>query len=202
MKPEMKARFQLVDPVLFSVLTKLEGHTHTLTPRVTSDYFADLCEAIINQQLSDKAGATIFGRFKELFPKEKIMPKPAVTLKEEQIRAIGASWSKARFIKDLAEKVTQKEIRLETLKNLSDERVIAELTKIKGIGPWTAEMFLMFSLGREDIFSYGDLGLRRAIQKLYGFKKEPTRKQMEKIVHKWTPYRTYACRILWRSLEL
>jgi len=79
---------------------------------------------------------------------------------------------------------------------------IKELTKVKGIGPWTAEMFLMFTLGREDIFSHGDLGLKNAIKKLYKFKKEPTRKQIEKIVEIWKPYRTYASRILWKSLEI
>ncbi len=168
---------------------------------ISSDYFSDLCEAIINQQLSTKAGATIFARFKKLYPKAVITPEKTIQLKDQQIRDIGASWSKVAFIKDLATKVTKKEIVLNTLKDLSNDDVIKALTAIKGIGPWTAEMFLMFSLGREDIFSYGDLGLRRAIQKLYAFKKEPTQKQMEKIVSKWSPYRTYACRVLWRSLD-
>jgi len=87
------------------------------------------------------------------------------------------------------------------LDELDNGAVVEELTKVKGIGPWTAEMFLMFSLAREDVFSYGDLGLRKAIQKLYKLKKEPTNKQMEQITKKWSPYRTYASRILWKSLE-
>ena len=90
---------------------------------------------------------------------------------------------------------------LEELEGLDDEEVIIELTKLNGIGRWSAEMFLMFSLGREDVFSYGDLGLRRAIQKLYKLKTEPTQKKAEKIANKWKPYRTYACRILWRSVS-
>ncbi|OGK25649.1 hypothetical protein A3C28_00570 [Candidatus Roizmanbacteria bacterium RIFCSPHIGHO2_02_FULL_39_9] len=80
--------------------------------------------------------------------------------------------------------------------------VLQEVMKVKGIGPWTAEMFLMFTLQREDVFSHGDLGLRKAIKKLYRFKKDPTKKQIEKIVERWTPYKTYASRILWKSLEI
>ncbi len=201
MKPTVKQHFQHTDPVLFSVLQQFEKEAASLTPRSTTDYFSDLCEAIINQQLSEKAGATIFGRFRGLFGKEGITPKSVVSLSDQKIRDIGASWSKVRFMKDLAQKVSSGDVVLTSFANLSDEKVIEQLTQIRGIGPWTAEMFLMFSLGREDVFSYGDLGLRRAIEKVYGFKKEPTRKQLEKIVAKWTPYRTYACRILWRSLS-
>jgi len=202
MKPAVCIHFQSADPILYAALEKLDAHAHTFVPHVTDDYFSDLCDAIISQQLSTKAGATIFGRFKGLFPQGVITPERAVKLKDEQIRNIGASWSKAAFIKDLADKAMKKEVPLEALKDLSDDEVIKALTAVKGIGPWTAEMFLMFSLGREDIFSYGDLGLRRAIQKLYAFKKEPTQKQMKKIVTKWSPYRTYACRILWRSIDM
>ncbi|MBI3559512.1 DNA-3-methyladenine glycosylase 2 family protein, partial [Candidatus Gottesmanbacteria bacterium] len=108
---------------------------------------------------------------------------------------------KTRFIRDLAHQVLTKSVQLDQLAQLSDQDVIVELTKVKGIGPWTAEMFLMFTLGREDVFSYGDLGLRKAIKKLYGFKKDPTVKQMDKIVHKWKPFRSFAARILWKSLD-
>jgi DNA-3-methyladenine glycosylase II len=84
---------------------------------------------------------------------------------------------------------------------LTDREVITELIKVKGIGPWTSEMFLMFVLGREDVFSHGDLGLRKGIKKIYGFKKDPTKKQTEKIVSRWSPYKTYASRVLWFSVE-
>lgn len=202
MIPKVKMHFQSADPVLFAALSKMKKHERELAPRVTDDYFADLCEAIINQQLSDKAGRTIFSRFQALFPKGIISPQQVLALSDEAIRGIGASWSKVRFIKNLAGSVIHKQLSLASLKDVSDEVVIRTLTGVKGIGPWTAEMFLMFSLGREDVFSYGDLGLRRAIQKLYGFRKEPTMRQMKRIVTKWSPYRTYACRILWKSLEL
>lgn len=202
MHAQVRTHFQKTDPVLFAALSALEPVSYELVPRKTEDYFEALCDAIISQQLSTKAGATIFGRFKDLYPKKRITPGDTLKLTDEQIRGVGASWSKARFIKDLAQNVSGKDIDLTLLPTLSDGDVIATLTRIKGIGPWTAEMFLMFTLGREDVFSYGDLGLRRAIQKLYTFKKEPSQKQMEKIVKRWSPYRTYACRILWRTLDM
>ncbi len=202
MKNVVKAHFRRTDPILFAALSRLGSSTGSLNPRMTTDYFADLCEAIINQQLSEKAGATIFRRFKSLFIGGKITPQKVVRLSDQSIRDIGASWSKVGFIKDLAVKVYKNEIELQTLTSLPDDQVIQRLTSIKGIGPWTAEMFLMFSLGREDIFSYGDVGLRRAIQRLYSFKKEPTQQQIRKLEIKWIPYRTYACRILWRTLDV
>ncbi len=197
------AHFQKADPVLYGVLKRLlTDGASGLTPTVVDDYFVDLCETIICQQLSDKAGSTIFARFKGLFPKGNITAKKVLALTDEQIRAVGTSGSKVRFIKNLAEKIVNSEVNLQTLKDLPDNDVVNVLVQLKGIGPWTAEMFLMFALGREDIFSHGDLGLRRAIQKIYGFTKEPTPKQIERIVKPWSPYRTYACRILWRSLDV
>lgn len=169
-------------------------------PSKTADYFSDLVETIICQQLSDKAGATIFERFVNLFPQQKVTPGGVLALTNEKIRSVGPSWSKVNYIKNLAAQVTKSSLKLNTLHKLNDEEVISQLTKVKGIGRWTAEMFLMFSLGRKDVFSHGDLGLRRAIQRLYKFKHPPSQKKIEKIVAKWSPYRTYACRVLWRSL--
>lgn len=192
--------FQIVDPILFSVASIVMLEDRDV--RLPDDYFVSLCENIIGQQLSGKVSDVIFARFEKLFPKKNITPRTVLKLSEEKLRTTGMSWSKTRFIRDLAQKVLDTSVRLDHLSTLPDEEVIKELTKVKGIGPWTAEMFLMFTLGREDIFSYGDLGLKNAIKKLYGFKKDPTIKQMEKIVNKWKPYRTYAARILWKSLEL
>jgi DNA-3-methyladenine glycosylase II len=202
MKPSVLSHFQSQDPILYEAFVKFEAHIDELAPRIVTDYFAELCDAIISQQLSVKAGNTILTRFKGLFEGGVITPEKTLELSDQQVRDIGASWSKVAFIKDLAAKVVHKEIALDSLKDLPDEEVIKTLTAVKGIGPWTAEMFLMFSLGRPDIFSYGDLGLMRGIQNLYGFKKDPTRKQIEKITRKWSPYRTYACRVLWRSLDM
>jgi len=192
---KIKNHFKKVDPILYTTIKEL----YLLEKVAPKDYFAKLCAEIINQQLSDKASTTIYKRYQKLYPNGIITAKHALTLTHQAIRATGTSNAKSRFIKDLAQKIVNKEVRFEKLDSMRDEEVIKDLTKIKGIGPWTAEMFIMFSLARPDVFSHGDLGLRKAIKKLYGFKKEPTREQIEKIVKKWSPYRTYACTILWQS---
>lgn len=190
--------FRKSDPIIFELIKDIK-ELRALTR--SNNFFSDLCEAIINQQLSDKAARTIFNRFKKLFPKKIITAENLLKIPEIKIREVGTSWKKVAFMKNLAEKVVKLEINLEKLEELENELVIAELTKLHGIGRWTAEMFLMFSLAREDIFSAGDLGLRRGIQKVYKLKKEPTPKQIEKISKKWSPYRTYAALILWRSVD-
>ena len=193
---KIKNHFKKVDAILYKAIKDL----YLLEKVSPKDYFAKLCGEIINQQLSDKASATIYKRFQKLFPDGKITPERTLNLTHQELRGTGTSNAKVKFIKSLAQKVVNKEAQLEKLDSMTDEEVIKELTKIKGIGPWTAEMFIMFSLGREDVFSHGDLGLNKAIKKLYGFKEEPTRKQIETITKKWSPYRTYACAILWGSL--
>jgi DNA-3-methyladenine glycosylase II len=198
MDKRVRDHFRKVDPILHSVIADIPPVT---IPKRT-DYFIVLCESIINQQLSEKAGDTIWNRFLSLFPNKKVTPEKVLALPDEKIRSVGTSWSKISYLKNLATHVRQKTLHLHTLQRMSNADVIEELTKVKGIGPWTAEMFLMFSLGREDVFSYGDLGLRNAIKRVYKFKRDPTRTQLEKIVNRWAPYRTWAARILWRSLEL
>lgn len=168
----------------------------------STNYFEDLCDSIISQQLSVKASATIFKRFKEIMPEQKITPEHVLSLPSERMRQVGISYAKIRYIKDLAEKVLHQEIHLNKLAEMSDQEVIEELTKVKGIGVWTAEMFLMFSLGREDVFSCGDLGLQKATQKQYGLQEKMTKDQLLKLSAQWSPYRTYAARLLWKSLEL
>lgn len=202
MDKKVHAHFKKADPVLAAIIDIFNDSSHELAPRKTTDYFSHLCDAIVSQQLSEKAGTTIWNRFVLLFPDKKVTPAGVLSLQDETIRAVGSSWSKISYLKNLARDVESGKLDLDTLSDLDDDAVIAELTKVKGIGPWTAEMFLMFALGRPDVFSFGDLGLRNAIKKLYKFKKDPTRKQMEKISKIWSPYRTYACRVLWKSLEL
>lgn len=194
---KIKRHFQQVDPVLYSAIKKLD----LLEKADPENYFAKLCGEIINQQLSDKASATIFARFKKLYPGGKITPRHTLKLSHEDIRSVGPSNAKVKFIRELAQKVVNGEVNLEKFDGLNDEAVITELTKIKGIGPWTAEMFMMFSLGRTDIFSHGDLGLKKAIKKLYGFKKDPSRERLDAITKKWSPYRTYACLVLWQVID-
>ena len=198
MSRKILAHFRKVDPVLAKAAKKV--WPGELKWRQTNDFFAALCSAIVGQQLSDKVGDVLYARLVEVC-RGKVTPEKILKLTEQQLRDTGMSWSKVKFITNLAQKVKSEEIKLEQLTQMADELVIAELTKLHGIGPWTAEMFLMFSLGREDVFSHGDLGLRRSIKKLYGFKTDPSKQQIEKIVSKWSPYRTYACLVLWKAVD-
>jgi DNA-3-methyladenine glycosylase II len=190
--------FKKVDPVFYEIALKVKLEDH---PR-PDDYFVDLVDSIISQQLSGKAAATIFGRFKKLFPNEKITPEKLLKIPDEKIREAGISYSKIKYIKGIAEAVVNKQINLNALDKLSDEEVILELVKLKGVGNWTAEMFLMFTLGRPDIFSAGDLGLQNAMIKIYKLDAKPKKEVLIEISEKWSPYRTTASRILWKSLEL
>ena len=195
----IRNHFKLVDPIIYEVLRKVD-FGKWLTPRKESEYFVSLCREIIGQQLSDKASAKIIERFMDLFSNGKVTPETIERLTEEKLRQAGMAWSKARYLKNLARAVIDRQVHFNIIKNYSDERVVEELTRVKGIGPWTAEMFLIFTLGREDVFSFGDLGLRRAIEKLYQVK-NPSADQLEKITAPWSPYRTYGSIVLWQSLE-
>lgn len=194
---KIKKHFQKVDPILFKAYKKI-NQPIVLTPH--TDYFAALCESIISQQISTKAGDAIWKRFITLFPNQKVSAKFTNTLSVEQLRSIGISNPKAKYIVDLSTKVINEEVHLDRLTTMSDNDIVIELTRVKGIGTWTAEMFMMFTLGREDIFSVKDLGLKRAIQKLYNIQHDPTIEELLQISLPWSPYRTYACMILWRSL--
>jgi len=171
------------------------------SPKISANLFRDLLEAIISQQLSNKAAATIFNRFLSLFPKERVpQPEEILKLSEEILRSCGVSHQKASYLKSLAEEITSQKLVLENLHLLEDEEVVLELTKVKGVGRWTAEMFLIFSLGRQNIFSVGDLGLRSAVAKLYGVNREDKIK-IEEISKSGNPYRSLASLYLWKSLE-
>jgi DNA-3-methyladenine glycosylase II len=198
MDKKILQHFKKVDPILYHAYMQLADQ-ELMTIHVPTDHFSALCREIIGQQLSTKVARVIFERFKNLFPKENITSTYLMGIKPEALRAIGMSNSKALFLLDLAQKVENKEISFAKLQKLDDEGVIRELVQVKGIGPWTAEMFLIFSLGREDVFSFGDLGLKNAIKKIYGLT-NATNADIAKIVIKWSPYKSYACRILWKSL--
>lgn len=190
--------FKKVDPVLYEIAKEIKIEER----KKSTDLFTDLIESIISQQLSIKASDTIFGRFKKLFPKEKITANKILEISDEKIRECGISFSKILYIKGIAKAVINKEIDLKKLDKLNDEEVIGELIKLKGVGQWTAEMFLMFSLGRPDVFSAGDLGLQNAMIKLYKLKNKPGKEKLLELSHKWSPHRTVASRILWKSLEI
>lgn len=165
------------------------------------DVFAALVRAIINQQLSGKAADTIYARLEGLLRGRKLKPTSLLSLKPAALRQAGLSAAKVKSLRGLATAVEEGQINLKTLHQLSDDEVMEKLTALHGIGPWTAEMILMFSLGRLDTFSRGDLGLRKGIMYLYGLKKLPSERQMAKLERLWAPYRSYAARILWRVAD-
>ena len=152
------------DPKIQKLIKKY-GELTWSEPR---DLFEAIVESIASQQLSVKASDTIFGRFKDLYGKKFPTPKQILNTPDEKLRSVGLSGAKVKYIKSLAEFIDSKQLILENLNNLSDEEVIVELTKVKGIGKWTAEMILIFTLRRPDVFSLGDLALRKAVSKLYG----------------------------------
>lgn len=185
------------DPVLAEVIKKVGA----LEERKSQNYFLDLIESIISQQLSIKAAGTIWKRFQNLF-RGDITAEKVLKTDDQKIRDCGISWAKISYIKDLAKHTKESTLMFEKFDEMGDEEIAVELVRVKGIGRWTAEMFLMFAMGRPDIFSYGDLGIRKGVMRLYGMKSEPTVKQAEKISEKWKPYRTYGCRYVWKSLEI
>lgn len=185
-----------MDPVIFAVVQKMEFKL--LEPECEpAGYFPKLCREIIAQQLGGKAAHTILERFYTLFPRKRITPEKVLALSEAKLRAVGMSWAKACYVRNLAEHAAAKKIQFNIFPTTDDEMVIAELTKMKGIGRWTAEMFLMFTLGREDVFSYGDLGLQRGFEMLYGKRKAASRTSMDGVIQKWSPYRSYGSLALW-----
>lgn len=201
MSRQARAHLTRVDPILSQYLHLVTGNIKQ-KEKSSDELFADLCDTIISQQLSGKAAATIFARFKKLFRGSRMTAKKLLSLPDESIRESGCSWAKVRSLKDLAFKVDSGVVNLKGLDRLADEEVKKTLVQIKGIGPWSAEMFLMFALEREDIFSQGDLGLRNGLMRVYGLKNAPTQQQVNKITSKWSPYRTFASRVLWKVLEL
>ncbi len=188
------------DPVLRQFIKRhgtcrLQKHTR---------YFETLVNSIVSQQLSVKAAATIFQRFVALYAPAKF-PKPEqlAATPDETLRSVGLSGQKLAYIKDLAAKVDDGSVHLKRITKMSDDEIIAELTQVKGIGVWTVHMFLIFSLGRLNVLPVGDLGIRIAMQRAYGFAELPKPAEIEVIAaqNKWQPYCSVASWYLWRSLE-
>ncbi len=182
------------DPILGKLITsqKLEP----LTPK--TDYFHALASSIISQQISTKAAAAIFQRFKDA---TGLKPAKAAALGPEDIKAIGLSQQKANYIGDLARHFINDPKVYNHLDRQTDEQVIAELTEIKGIGTWTAQMFCIFTLGRPDVFAPDDRGLQLGLMKLYGLDTLPPKAELDTLAEKWAPYRSVASLHLWHSLD-
>jgi DNA-3-methyladenine glycosylase II len=200
--PKAVAALREADPVMARLV---EEHgavvRRDLQRERPGDAYGALLRAIVGQQLSTKAAATIYGRMLELFDGHAPTPKQLLAADPQAIRAAGLSGPKIAYLRDLAQHVEEGTLELERLPELPDDEVTAQLTAIKGLGQWTADMFLMFHLGRPDILPVGDQGIRRAAQVEYGLRKLPDAGRLEKLARPWRPYRTLACLYLWSSLD-
>ncbi|WP_192820715.1 DNA-3-methyladenine glycosylase [Rufibacter sp. LB8] len=188
------------DPVLAKLVNQLEPLPETLSARPLYDA---LLSSVISQQLSVKAAATIKSRFLALFPKQDPNPELLLATEPEVLRSVGLSGQKAGYLKSIAEHKAQGLLEDELLAHLPDEELLQRLIHIKGVGRWTAEMVLMFTLNRPDVMPLDDLGIYNAMKKLYGFS-EPMKQAkplMLEISENWRPHRTLACRYLWKSLD-
>ncbi len=165
-----------------------------------ADAYGALLRSIIGQQVSTKAARTVYLRVLDLFGGKTPSPEQLLALGVEDLRGVGLSGRKVTYIRDLAQHVVDGELELERIAELPDEEVIEEISAVRGLGRWTAEIFLMFHLGRPDVLSGGDLGLRKAIQVEYGLEEMPTPEQVGEIGAKWSPYRSLASLYLWESL--
>ena len=185
------------DPVLRAIIERVGPCRMEFGPAE----FCSLAEAIVYQQLNGKAAVTIFRRFAALAG-EPIAPEGILKLSDEQLRGVGLSKQKSAYLKDLATKTAAGLLDFSKLADLSDEEVIRHLTQVKGIGVWTAHMFLIFSLRRPNVLPTGDYGVQMAVKKHYRKRKLPKPRDMEKIARAWEPYRSVACWYMWRSLDI
>ena len=166
------------------------------------DYFQSLLRSIVFQQLSGKAARTIYERLVNLIPKtSNICPNEVLKLDKDEMRKAGLSFQKINYVRNLADYFENNSFQKKDVERMTDEEISRELTQIKGIGQWTVDMFLMFTLNRADILPYGDLGIQKGIMKILNKKNLPSKKEMENCSKKWVPYRTIACWYLWRMTD-
>lgn len=182
-----------------TVLERLIATIGPCTLRYESNRFASLTRSIISQQISTKAALAIRTRLEAALEGGRLTAESILALSDETLRAAGLSASKMKSLRDLAEQVYSCAVSLETIHKLRDEEVIAALVPIRGIGRWTAQMFLIFSLGRQDVLPVDDLGLRAGVQDKYALKDLPDRERLARLAEPWRPYRSIATWYLWRS---
>jgi 3-methyladenine DNA glycosylase/8-oxoguanine DNA glycosylase len=188
-----------VDPKLARVIEAVGACRLQL--RTEGTHFQALARAIVFQQLSGKAAGTIFARLNALYPTDGIAPNAVLATADEELRSVGMSRQKIAYLKDLSAKVLSGALPLDAVESMDDDDLIAHLVQVKGIGRWTAQMFLMFRLGRPDVLPELDLGIQNAIRRVYRMRKRPTPQQVKKIGARWSPHSSVACWYLWRSLE-
>jgi O-6-methylguanine DNA methyltransferase len=190
-----------VDPALRRIIARVGPCP--LRPEAAANAYASLVEAILYQQLALKAAATIASRVRALTPGPGYpSPSEMLALKPTQLRRAGLSRQKISYVKDLAARVADGRLRFSTLKRMDDEAAIAALSEVRGIGRWSAEMFLLFHLGRLDVLPVDDLGFRKGVQQTYALKQLPGQEQLKKLGERWRPYRSIATWYLWQSLRL
>lgn len=187
------------DPVLRDLIRKYGPCGMAAAQR--ADHFSAIVKAITSQQLSVKASKTIYQRVADLFPGGHPTPEGFASIADEQLRAAGLSRQKIAYVRDLSAKVIDGTLPLDALSVMSDEEAIEAITRVKGLGRWSAEMFLMFRLHRPDVMPVDDLGIVNAMMRAYRLRKKPKAKRMLQISESWRPYRSVACWYLWRSLE-
>ena len=185
------------DPVLRAIIERVGPFRMEFGEPV----FHSLAEAIVYQQLNGKAAVTIFKRFADLAG-EPVTPEGILKLTPEKMRAVGLSKQKSSYLFDMAERAHRGQLDFTRLPEMTDEEVIKHLTQVKGVGVWTAHMFLIFTLKRPNVLPTGDYGVQAAMKKHYRKRKMPKPKDMEKIARAWSPYRSIACWYLWRSLDI
>ena len=170
--------------------------------KIGQDYFQSLLRSIVFQQLSGKAAQTIYERFVNLIPvNSNLCPNEVLKLDKDGMRMAGLSFQKINYVRNLADYFENNSFNKKNVERMTDEEICKELIQIKGIGQWTVDMFLMFTLNRADILPYKDLGIQKGIMKIFKMKKLPSKKEMENCSRKWRPYRTIACWYLWRIAD-
>jgi 3-methyladenine DNA glycosylase/8-oxoguanine DNA glycosylase len=193
------AHLRRVDPVMAGVIRKVGPYRARL--RRGGSHFHHLTRAIVYQQLSGKAAGTIHGRFCALFPRRQVDPERLMALSDESLRAAGLSRQKIGYLRDLAHKVHTGAVPLHRLRRMDDDAIIAHLVQVKGIGRWTAQIFLMFRLGRPDVLPELDLGIQNAVHRAYGLRRRATPKDVQRIGAAWSPYASVASWYLWRFVD-
>ena len=195
------AHLRKADPVMRKLIDE-HGKPRPARRTGRDDHYGALVRSIVGQQLSTKAARSIYGRLTDRFGGRPPTPEEVLADDPEALRAAaGLSHAKVKYLRSLAEHVEKGEVELDRLDALSDEDVVAALIAVKGLGQWSADMFLMFHLERPDVLAVGDLGIRRAVQEAYGLEEPPGPTELERIGVPWRPYRTLACRYLWASLD-
>ena len=194
------AHLKRADPALARVIERVGACR--FQPRADGTHFDAVARAIVYQQLSGRAAATIYERVQALYGGRPPTPAELIATPDERLRAAGLSRQKLAYLRDLAARAASGELPMDTLHELDDDAIIDALVAVKGVGRWTAQMFLMFRLGRPDVLPELDLGIRKAVQTAYAMRVMPSPKQVAALRARWQPYSTIACWYLWRSLDL